>query len=68
MISSGEYRDVLKHPMRRNQWIFIIEIDDYTWVIPFVLEEDDTSIFLKTAYPSRSFHRRYGGSDEPSET
>lgn len=61
MISRGEYRDILKHPTRRNQWIFVVSIDEYTWVVPFVMEDDGTSIFLKTAFPSRSFHRRYGG-------
>ena len=64
MISRGEYKDVLKHPTRHNQCIFILDIDEYTWVVPFVLEDDGSGIFLKTAFPSRRFHRRYGGRDE----
>ena len=67
MISRGEYRDVLKHPTRRNQSIFILEIAQYTWVVPFVVEEDGESIFLKTAFPSRKFHKRYGGQHEQGE-
>ena len=67
MIGRGEYRDILKHPTRRNQWIFVISVEDYTWVVPFVLEDDGRNIFLKTAFPSRNFHRRYGGQSEKQE-
>jgi hypothetical protein len=52
MISRGEHKDVLKHPTRENQWIFILDIARYTWVVPFVVDEDGESIFLKTAFPS----------------
>jgi hypothetical protein len=34
--------------------------------VPFVIEENET-IFLKTAYPSRKFHKLYGGSDEEED-
>ena len=64
MISRGEYKDLLEHPTRHNQWIFILDIARYTWVVRFVVEEDGESIFLKTAFPSRRFHKRYGGRDE----
>ncbi len=68
MVSGGEYRDILKHPTRPNQWIFVVDIDEYVWVVPFVLEESGTSIFLKTSFPSRRFQRRYGGSGETNQT
>ena len=29
--------------------------------VPFVIEADGQTIFLKTAYPSRKLHERYGG-------
>ena len=67
MISRGEHRALLKHPTRDDQSIFILDIDGYTWVVRFVLEDDGTNLFLKTAFPSRRFHARYGGSDEPTE-
>ncbi|MDD9985832.1 MAG: hypothetical protein OXQ31_06160 [Spirochaetaceae bacterium] len=67
MISRGEFKALLKHPTRDNQSIFILDIDEYTWVVPFVLEHDATTLFLKTAFPSRRFHARYGGSDESTE-
>ena len=31
--------------------MFIIKIDDYAYIIPFV--ENENEIFLKTIYPSR---------------
>ena len=68
MISRGEYKDVLRHSTRNKQWIFILDIDGYTWVVPFVLEHDGSRIFLKTAFPSRKFHKRYGGRNEQNET
>jgi hypothetical protein len=60
---SGDYLDILEHPGRPGQDIFLLRIRGYTWVVPFVVEDDDT-VFLKTAYPSRKFHRRYGGENE----
>ena len=61
-IISGNYIDILENPGRSGQQIFLLRIAGYTWVVPFVIEEDET-IFLKTAYPSRRFHKIYGGSD-----
>ena len=63
VIISGEYMDILENPSRPGQDIFVLRIQGYTWVVPFVVENDDT-IFLKTAYPSRKFHKRYGGAYE----
>ena len=54
MISRGEYKDMLKHPTRRNQSIFILEIARYTWVEPFVVEEDRESIFTVRAETTTS--------------
>jgi uncharacterized DUF497 family protein len=59
-ILGDDLLDVLESPSRENQQVFIVRCRDYTWVVPFVLEHDNT-IFLKTAYPSRKMHRRYGG-------
>ena len=59
---AGDYIDLLENPARPDQDIAVLVIDGYTWVVPFLVEEDDT-LFLKTAYPSRKFNRRYGGRD-----
>lgn len=62
-IVSGNYSDMLENPGRSGQQIFLVRIAGYTWVVPFVIEADET-IFLKTAYPSRRFRKLYGGSDD----
>ena len=40
-----------------NQKIFIVNIDNYAYMIPFV--EDENEIFLKTVIPSRKFTQKY---------
>jgi hypothetical protein len=60
-ILAGEFLDVIVHPSRVLQGIYVLRIEGYTWAVPFVRDED--IIFLKTAFPSRKLHRRYGGSN-----
>jgi len=42
---------------------FIMDIKEYTWVVPFLID-DKERIVLKTAFPSRKFHNKYGGDNE----
>lgn len=62
-IIEGEYLDILENPAKPDQDIFLITIQGYVWVVPFVIDKDD-AIFLKTAYPSRKFNKIYGGRHE----
>ena len=59
-ILAGDYIDILESPSRTGQEVFVLKIKDYIWAVPFMVEED-RSIFLKTAYPSRKLFKRYGG-------
>lgn len=46
--------DVIKHPnplKYPNQKMFIVNIGDYAYLVPFV--ENESEIFLKTIIPSR---------------
>ncbi len=36
-----------------HQKIYIVEINEYAFVIPFVINNTKRSLFLKTIYPSR---------------
>lgn len=45
------------NPGHPNQKIYILEIDHYAIVVPYV--ETETEIFLKTAFPSRKFTKKY---------
>lgn len=62
-ILNGNYIDILENPIRDNQMYFIMKINDYTWIVPYLID-DQERIVLKTAFPSRKFHNRYGGRDE----
>ena len=62
-ILNNEFIDILENPNKDNQQYFIMEINDYTWVIPFLIDNEDR-IVLKTAFPSRKFHKKYGEQDE----
>jgi len=59
-IEEGDILDVLKHPditKYHNQKIYVINIDNYAWVVPFRDEEDRR--ILITAYPSRKYTYLY---------
>ncbi len=59
-IDKSDIIDVIEHPNKStypNQRMFIINIDNYAYLVPFV--ENDTEIFLKTIIPSRKATRKY---------
>lgn len=61
-IENGQIIDRLAHPNKDKypkQQIFVVEIDDYIYYVPFV--ENDKEIFLKTIIPSRKLAKEYGG-------
>ena len=57
-----EYKAVLENPSRPGQMVFVLEYKGYTHVAPFVVDAEK-NIVLKTVFPSRRFHRLYGGGD-----
>jgi|TARA_R110000868_G_scaffold32617_6_gene118762 uncharacterized DUF497 family protein len=59
-IENEQVLDVIKHPNTSkypNQYMFILEIDNYAYLVPFV--ENDSEIFLKTIIPSQKATRKY---------
>jgi uncharacterized DUF497 family protein len=59
-IMQGGLLDIIEHPDKsryQNQRIFVVEINDYVYVVPFV--EDEKIIFLKTIIPSRKLTKKY---------
>ncbi|MCW7509767.1 BrnT family toxin [Leptospira levettii] len=59
-IENGFILDIIKHPNKDkypNQSIFIIEIEKYVYLVPFIENKDE--IFLKTIIPSRKATRNY---------
>jgi uncharacterized DUF497 family protein len=61
-IEEGRILDIVDHPNQEkypNQRLFIIEINQYAYVIPFV--ENEQEVFLKTIIPSRKMTKKYLG-------
>jgi uncharacterized DUF497 family protein len=59
-IEENHILDVMEHPNQKrykNQYLIIVEIEDYAYVIPAVCNEDIW--FLKTIYPNRKFTDKY---------
>ncbi len=54
--------NILEHPKKNrfpHQRIFIVNVNDYAFIVPFVEEEGIT--FLKTIIPSRKMTKKYLG-------
>ena len=59
-IESGKMLDIIEHPNQAKysgQKIFIVEFDNYAYIVPFVESGDE--IFLKTVIPSRKMTKKY---------
>ena len=57
----GRLKEIIQNPSLKNfpnQLCLIVEINNYVYVVPFVLQFDG-SWFLKTIYPSRKFTKKY---------
>ena len=61
LISEGNLIEVIKNPnaLYSNQFMFVINFDDYIYLIPFVTDKNE--IFLKTIIPSRKATKKYLG-------
>jgi uncharacterized DUF497 family protein len=60
IILDNKYIDILENPTRETQDIFIINLNDYIHIVPFVIDDKD-NIVLKTVFPSRKFNKIYKG-------
>ena len=60
IIQQDDYQDVFEDPARAGQYCLVLQLRSYTWIVPCVIDAEDRLV-LKTAYPSRKYHRIYGG-------
>ncbi len=58
LIEAGRILGIEENAGYANQKLYVLEMDDYAIVVPYV--ETDHEIFLKTAFPSRKFTKKYG--------
>ena len=59
-IEQDSLLDILEHPNKEkypNQFLILVEIDRYVYVVPCVLEKD--VCFLKTIFSSRKYTSKY---------
>lgn len=59
-IERGQLLDIVEHPNQKKykgQRIFIVNINDYAYLVPFV--ETEREVFLKTIIPSRKATKKY---------
>lgn len=59
-INDERLLDTINHPNIKkyaNQKVYIVRIDDYSYLVPYV--EDEEKIFLKTIIPSRKATKKY---------
>ena len=57
LIESGQIIGIEEIPSRPNQKIYILEIENYAIIVPYVV--NDNEIFLKTAFSSRKYTKRH---------
>lgn len=60
ILKGNKYIEVFDHPNQKQypgQKIFIVIVDEYAYMIPFV--EDAEKYFLKTIIPSRKMTKKY---------
>ncbi len=62
-ILEGKIIDIVKHLSRPGQFYFVITLNEYVHVVPFVLDKNK-AIILKTIFPSRKYHKKYGRKNE----
>jgi uncharacterized DUF497 family protein len=55
-LKNEQLLDVIPSPTHDNQECFVLNINDYVYIVPFVT--DGEKIFFKTIYPSRK-HTKY---------
>lgn len=59
-IEDGNLVDIVGHLNKKrypNQRIFVVNINQYAYLVPFV--EDEEKVFLKTIIPSRKATKKY---------
>lgn len=62
-LDNGKLLDVKENTEQYpHQKIYIIEMNEYVYVVPFVRKEKE--VFLKTIFPSRKLAREYLGKRE----
>lgn len=68
-VQQGRLKAVMKNKSPRfpHQRIYVVEIGDYVYAVPVVINKSKKEIFLKTVYPSRVLTKKYINKSEKKE-
>lgn len=64
IIDEFKHKNKKKYPKQR---VFILNIRNYIYAVPYVKDEKRKVIFLKTIYPSRMLTKKYLGEGRQNE-
>lgn len=63
--------DNIAHPSKKHpqQRLYVIQIKEYIYAVPYIINAEKQEIFLKTIYPSRLLMKLYkkGGENEKTK-
>jgi len=48
----------------KDQYVLLVEVNDYIYVVPYVKNTKKKELFLKTIYPSRKLTKLYRSTNE----
>ena len=60
-VEDNKILDNLKNRNYPNQKILVVRIKNYIYAVPYVIDRNKKTIFLKTVYPSRVLTKKYLG-------
>ncbi len=52
----------------KHQRIYVVQIGNYVYAVPYVINEQKQEIFLKTIYPSRILNKLYSKKGKSEKT
>jgi hypothetical protein len=60
-LDDGGFLSFIAHPSQKypHQKLLVVEIEEYAYSIPCVINEVEKKIFFKTLYPSRLLTKKY---------
>ncbi len=60
-IENSQVLAIIENPNKKynDQMVFIIELNNYVYYVPFIKEKEGENIFLKTIIPSRKLTKKY---------
>ena len=61
-VERGKLVGNIKHFNQRlypSQFLFLVDIDTYIYVVPYVVDKKNETLHLKTVYPSRKYTKLY---------